>query len=847
MALLFNAGTEKVEHGTGIEFGDPCTIIFWYNPNSVDTTAKTLVSQATSGNANEFFSSAASAGTGGGRLNITRATTNLSIASASSTFVANVWNYLAVVIDTSDSQHARFYRGDLATLATQTGYGTVTNGSGALTGQAGPFRIGSRTVDNFPCDADIATVMFWPNTALTLGQIQAQQFRPHVTAGCELFTHYGFNKVAAQPDWSGAGNNGTVGGSPTVVDHVPLGPPFGWDVVSEFVVVVGNTVTLTATAIGVPFFQMKVGKSLNSTAVGTPLFVKKVPKTLAATAIGIPAFATRVFTPISLVATAIGVATLNAVVTFRRTISATAVGVPSIQIKALKNLSATVVGIVKFVRKTSKTLSVLAGLHESVTLFYDFAGEGFAPRRGPHLTYSGGSNGTFFDASGVLQTSGTNSPRLDHDLSGNSLGLLVEEQRVWRALHNQDLGNPVWTKVDISAAKTATGLDGVANSASTVTAIEDNGTVLQTVTITSREMTVSVYVKRVTGSGDIDITDNNGTNWTTLTGLSSSVWTRHDITRTQANPVFGFRIVTNTDTIEVDFVGLEEGAYPTSPVEVGASTVTRTEDQISTTDLSWFDPLRGTFVVEAIAAPGLDSGGFIWSIEDADTPTVVIWASNVPGTGTLRTQHIPDAGTIFDKTIASVWTVGSTAKAAYGYEINNMRSAGGGTLSSLDTAGDPAATFVKFLVGSRANSGNAFTNHWNGHIKSARYYNVRRPDAFLANETGDSPENFVSFTKKIKKNLPVTATGIASLSARIVSVVTISATAVGVVKITRRVSKGISATAVGLANFRVTVGKTLRATAIGIPSLNFPGGAAAVAVVRWYKGLFGGPGKTAGR
>ena len=244
MALLFNAGTEKVEHGTGIEFGDPCTIIFWYNPNSIDTTARVLVSQATSGNANEFFSSAASAGTGGGRLNITRATTNLSIASASSTFVANVWNYIAVVIDTSDSQHARFYRGDLTTLATQTGYGTVTNGSGAIAGQAGAFRIGSRTADNFPCDADIATVMFWPNTALTLGEIQAQQFHLHVTAGCELYPIYGYNALGAQPDWSGAGNDGTIGGVPTVVDHIPLGPPFGFDVMSEFAAVAGVTLPI---------------------------------------------------------------------------------------------------------------------------------------------------------------------------------------------------------------------------------------------------------------------------------------------------------------------------------------------------------------------------------------------------------------------------------------------------------------------------------------------------------------------------------------------------------------------------------------------------------------------------
>ena len=43
------------------------------------------------------------------------------------------------------------------------------------------------------------------------------------------------------------------------------------------------------------------------------------------------------------------------------------------------------------------------------------------------ITYSGADNGTYFDSSGVLQTSGADAARFDHDKDGIPLGILIEE------------------------------------------------------------------------------------------------------------------------------------------------------------------------------------------------------------------------------------------------------------------------------------------------------------------------------------------------------------------------------------------------------------------------------------
>lgn len=162
------------------------------------------------------------------------------------------------------------------------------------------------------------------------------------------------------------------------------------------------------------------------------------------------------------------------------------------------------------------------------------------------------------------------------------LGLLVEDSRTNEVLWNRDLTNAAWTPTNMNRAKDQTGPDGVASSASSITATAGNATILQSITLVSSARYQSAYVKRITGSGTVEMTMDNGATWTAITVTAS--WGRATIpTQTLANPTVGFRIVTSGDAIAVDFVQNEGGPYPTSPIPTTTTSAVRAFDNIHAT------------------------------------------------------------------------------------------------------------------------------------------------------------------------------------------------------------------------------------------------------------------------
>jgi len=181
----------------------------------------------------------------------------------------------------------------------------------------------------------------------------------------------------------------------------------------------------------------------------------------------------------------------------------------------------------------------------------------------------------YWDADGVLQEAAINVPRFEY--VGGHWAYLGEPEGTNECLYNRDFTNAAWVKTNVTAAKTQTGIDGVANSCSSLTASAADGTVLQTVTLGADDHNFYVYVKRLTGTGDIFITDDNGGNYTDITSsISSDTWYKAEITRSQANPVVGFKIATDTDAIIVDYAQVEEGKkFGSSPIYTEGSAVTR--------------------------------------------------------------------------------------------------------------------------------------------------------------------------------------------------------------------------------------------------------------------------------
>ena len=132
-----------------------------------------------------------------------------------------------------------------------------------------------------------------------------------------------------------------------------------------------------------------------------------------------------------------------------------------------------------------------------------------------------------------------------------------------------------WVNGGTMTVGTATGADGVASAAASLTggAVAATNTVLFTTVLGSAGRTFSALVRRKTGTGTIEMTDNGGTNWTDITAaLNTSTYVLRQLTRTQANPIVGFRITTNGDAIEVDFNTIEAASFANpTPIPVNVS------------------------------------------------------------------------------------------------------------------------------------------------------------------------------------------------------------------------------------------------------------------------------------
>lgn len=169
------------------------------------------------------------------------------------------------------------------------------------------------------------------------------------------------------------------------------------------------------------------------------------------------------------------------------------------------------------------------------------------------------------------------------DTAGDLIGVRFEESRTNLCLRCSDLTDAAWTATNMTTARTATGPNNRANFATTLTATAGNATILQSITSASAARKTGCWIKRRTGTGNIDITQDNGATWTTVTVTSS--WTLVECpTATVTNPIVGIRIVTNADAVDVCFFQHETVANIeaiTSPIYTVGATVTRAVDNFT--------------------------------------------------------------------------------------------------------------------------------------------------------------------------------------------------------------------------------------------------------------------------
>jgi hypothetical protein len=207
---------------------------------------------------------------------------------------------------------------------------------------------------------------------------------------------------------------------------------------------------------------------------------------------------------------------------------------------------------------------------------------------GPRETFARADSttcATVIGRDGLIRTAAANIPRFEWvDLDGDgvreSCGYLSEITRANLALYARDMTNAVWTKSNVTAAKDQTGVDGTTNGASSLLATAGNGTCLQSITSSSNTRVTSCWIKRLVGSGEVDLTQDNGSTWTPVT--VTTAWTKvRLVAQSLTNPTIGFRLVTNADKIAVDFVQHELGVFETSSIATTSTSVTRASDNLT--------------------------------------------------------------------------------------------------------------------------------------------------------------------------------------------------------------------------------------------------------------------------
>ena len=310
-----------------------------------------------------------------------------------------------------------------------------------------------------------------------------------------------------------------------------------------------------------------------------------------------------------------------------------------------------------------------------------------------------------------------------NDASG-PFGYMAEGQRQNLVLRNRNWEHVSWVKTTVTANDDEVAGPDERVRAASLTASAGNGTVIQDLgVIGSAAKVFGLWVKRKTGTGDIDLTLNGGGSWTTV--IVTAVWTRVEITATLANPDVGIRIVTNADAIYVDWAQSEAAAFLSSTIvpETAGAAVTRNVDVLTYDDVGNILDAAGTAFADASTEWSTSSG------------TTIALGRDTNGRVFSSSGQVATLFTIDDGSNTSVSPIGTT--------MLNAPQKIAATWGSALTAYSPAALAPDVTPGSYDGTmgtgalgvgvlGSTGGNSWYGTIRNVKIYNREFNNAEVA-------------------------------------------------------------------------------------------------------------------
>lgn len=407
----------------------------------------------------------------------------------------------------------------------------------------------------------------------------------------------------------------------------------------------------------------------------------------------------------------------------------------------------------------------------SKTLHYNFAADkSLAARIGPTLGIVRASEATYRDSAGVLQTAAANEARFDHDVDGNSLGLLVEEARTNLFKHSNDFTNAVWaSKAAISLTPDAVTAPNYASGGGTkvvwassgdasMEQAYNNGSTL------SGWYCLSFWAMAVSVAATVSIRIHSDTydeaSASSFTTIQPGVWTRislvHEFTTTTRPVVkagFEYNGQNWNQQLYVADMQLEKGAFPTSYIPTTTAAVTRAVDNVSTADLSWLDESAGTFY-GAMSVPHFNVVSGVWMILSdgsvVDRHTLFSSSSNQNMTYEVKNGSVTQANLV----ASSVWSEGVTLRHAASYAANDFESyIDAARTGTGDQSGTPPTGLTELQIGAYYNNALPF----NGHIAEIAYYDERLSNVQLeAMSLGNFPDSppYIAITRRTLNGPP---------------------------------------------------------------------------------------------
>ncbi|GAB4052583.1 phage head spike fiber domain-containing protein [Spirosoma litoris] len=384
------------------------------------------------------------------------------------------------------------------------------------------------------------------------------------------------------------------------------------------------------------------------------------------------------------------------------------------------------------------------------------------------LTFTRNSVGTYFDASGVMQTATANTPRFDYDPVSLAIkGLLIEESRTNILIRSAELDNSaVWGRSTavLVTPNAINGPDGTLSADKIIqTTINGRHTIVYpSITLAaSTSYVASIYVKAgeinrfcmladnggITPSAYYNTTFNltNGTISAGSTALSSIVsvgngWYRCSIGFNSNTTTTGFQmsyiVGDGTGNVTGDGVSglylwgaqLEAGAFITSYIPTLGAAVLRSADVCTLPIGSWFNQQQSSWYAEFMGGRTSNQDGYGRTIgvvgSNAEFVSSNAPAGNnitlYPGTGgNARSVNIPTTiGTVFTSFVKAACSYDNTTLLAF------VTSRG---ISASGGLGVAYPTISSLSIGSQSFNNNVL----NGYIRRITYYPRLIPNSYL--------------------------------------------------------------------------------------------------------------------